>query len=176
MKQKDLVMETILTRRSVRSFTDQQVSKSDLDIILQAALYAPTGRNSQMWRFTVIQDKEKLLALNDVVKKIQKSTDDYNFYYNAPTLILVSHIKDSPLAPYDCACALENIFLAAHALDIGSCWINQIAQNTDEPEIRNILDSFCIPSNYNVYGSAALGFTALKPESVPRRSGIIHWI
>ena len=56
------------------------------------------------------------------------------------------------------ACAMENIFLAAHSLGIGSVWINQLQGICDEPSIREILNDFGIPADHIVYGMAALGY------------------
>lgn len=58
----------------------------------------------------------------------------------------------------DCACALQNIFLAAKSLGIGSCWINQLGQTCDDPDVRAFLTQLGIPENHRVYGCAALGY------------------
>lgn len=58
----------------------------------------------------------------------------------------------------DCACALENIFLAAKSLGIGSCWINQLGQTCDDPDVRAFLTKLGVPESHKVYGCAALGY------------------
>ena len=63
----------------------------------------------------------------------------------------------------DCACAMQNIFLAAKSLGIGSCWINQLGQTYDDPEVRAFLTKLSIPENHRVYGCAALGYAAAAP-------------
>lgn len=60
----------------------------------------------------------------------------------------------------DCACALENIFLAAKSLGIGSCWINQLRQTCDDPDVRAFLTKLGVPENHKVYGCAALGYAS----------------
>lgn len=171
------VLENILTRRSIRSYKKEQISDNDLMLLLEAAKYAPSGGNSQTWHFTVIQNKEKLQALNLLVKEsfenleVNESTyaskksgkaasknENYSFYYNAPTLILVSNDKNYPNAMADCSTALENIFLAANSLGLGSCWINQISWFGDERKIREELSILGIPENYTVCGAAAIGY------------------
>jgi nitroreductase len=75
-------------------------------------------------------------------------------------LIIASNKRDNPLGVQDCSCALENIFLAAHSLGIGSVWINQFRTICDVPEVRKALDDIRIPSDHIIVGCAALGYPA----------------
>lgn len=163
------VLENIKARRSVRAYTDRQVPAEDLELILEAAAHAPSGMNYQTWHFTAIQSKEALTELNERVKGAFVKSDDphlrerghsqvYCCYYHAPTLVIVSNEPAQWWAAMDCACALENIFLAARSLGIGSCWINQLGQTCDDPEVRAWLTELGVPANHKVYGCAALGY------------------
>jgi hypothetical protein len=101
---------------------------------------------------------------------------DFNFFYNAPTLVIVTSAKDpavsSPAA--DCAAALENIFVAAHSLGVSSCWINLLTRMSDFPEIRELFTKWGIPKNERCYGSAALGYNGgLEKKAAPRREGTV---
>lgn len=149
--------------------TEQQVSAGDLNLILEAAAYAPSGMNFQTWHFTAIQDAAVLTELNEKIKGAFAKSDDphlqerghsetYCCYYHAPTLVIVSNEPTRWWAPMDCACALQNIFLAAKSLGIGSCWINQLGQTCDDPDVRAFLTRLGIPENHRVYGCAALGY------------------
>lgn len=111
------VIETILTRRSTRSFTMQDISRENLDQILQAALYAPSGMNRQTWQFTAIVNREKIQILAQLIEKIL-GRKNYNFY-NPSVIVLTSNERESRWAKEDNACALQNMFLAAHSLGIG---------------------------------------------------------
>lgn len=144
------VLENIKSRRSVRTYTEQQVSAGDLNLILEAAAYAPSGMNFQTWHFTAIQDAAVLTELNEKIKGAFAKSDDphlqerghsetYCCYYHAPTLVIVSNEPTRWWASMDCACALQNIFLAAKSLGIGSCWINQLGQTCDDPDVRAFL-------------------------------------
>ena len=160
------VLENIKSRRSVRTYTEQQVPAGDLNLILEAAAYAPSGMNFQTWHFTAIQDAAVLTELNEKIKGAFAKSDDphlqeretYCCYYHAPTLVIVSNEPTRWWAPMDCACALQNIFLAAKSLGIGSCWINQLGQTCDDPDVRAFLTRLGIPENHRVYGCAALGY------------------
>ena len=160
------VLENIKSRRSVRTYTEQQVSAENLNLILEAATYAPSGMNYQTWHFTAIQDADILRELNEKIKGAFAKSDEprlqerghsetYCCYYHAPTLIIVSNEPTQWWASMDCACAMQNIFLAAKSLGIGSCWIN-----------RAFLMKLGVPENHRVYGCAALGYA---PEGAPMK-------
>ncbi|MEA5027755.1 MAG: nitroreductase family protein [Sphaerochaeta associata] len=78
------ILQSLLSRRSVRNFTDRQIQDEELDLILQAAILAPNGRNQEPWHFTALQDAKKLRKLDELV--VGKGA---SFFYYAPTLILV---------------------------------------------------------------------------------------
>lgn len=187
------VIENILTRRSIRKYTEQQIGEEDLKTILEAGKYAPSGSNSQTWHFTVIQNKQKLLKLNEYIRaafqkievdentyvsiragKTASKNEDYNFYYKAPTLIIVSNDVNYKNAMADCACALENMFLAANYLKLGSCWINQVTWLGNDETVRNFLTELGIPENYKVCGSMALGYIdGAVPAAKPRKENTV---
>lgn len=94
------VLQNIKARRSVRAYTDRQVSAQDLDLILEAAAYAPNGMHYETWHFTAIQDTAILTELNEVIKGAFAKSDEprlrergqsetYCCYYHAPTLVMV---------------------------------------------------------------------------------------
>lgn len=167
------VLENIKARRSVRAYTSQQVSEEDLQAILEAATYAPSGMHLETWHFTAIQNVDKLTELNERIKGAFAKSDDsrlqerghsktYCCYYHAPTLVIVSNEPTQWWAGMDCACAIENMFLAAHSLGIGSCWINQLGTTCDDPEVREYITSLGVPANHKVYGCVALVYADSK--------------
>ncbi|GAE19277.1 Bifunctional F420 biosynthesis protein FbiB [Bacteroides pyogenes] len=163
------VLENIRTRRSIRAYTSQPVAEEDLQLILEAATYAPNGMHYETWHFTAIQDAEKLKELNRRIKGAFARSDDprlqerghnenYCCYYHAPALVIVSNEPVQWWASMDCACAIENMFLAAHSLGIGSCWINQPGSTCDDYEVRELLTALGVPTHHRVYGCVALGY------------------
>lgn len=187
------VMDNILTRRSVRSFRKDQISEKDLDTILLAGSYAPSGMGLQSWKFTAIQDPETMQKVNEAmrltlkslspethpnyVKLIQKAQDEHaNFLYEAPTYIIISNLIDNQNSMADCALAIGNMMLAAHSLRIGSCWLNQLPRLSEMPLIRNLMKELSIPENHNIYGSVAMGFKAEDPRPAVPRNNVIHII
>ncbi|MHB8128890.1 MAG: nitroreductase family protein [Mobilitalea sp.] len=190
------ILDIIRTRRSIRSYSEEQIPDMKLNEILEAAIHAPSGSNSQTWLFTVLQNTEILKTLNEYVRnafmkfEVNENTyrsivggkkasinPNYNFYYDAPTLIIASNDNSYPNAIADCAAALQNILLTAHSLDLGACWINQLTWFGNEPEIRELLTEVGIPRNHMVCCSAAVGFPSGNiPKLPPRKEGTIHII
>lgn len=171
----DKVFENLFTRRSIRNFSDKKISKSDLELIAKAAVYAPSAMNMQKWQITVVDNKDKIQSLARVIARHLGRDEGYNFY--APdALIITSNPRDNRNGAEDCACALENIFLAAHALGIGSVWINQLKGICDAPEVRAELDKLSIPSDHLVWGMAALGYASQPPKEAVKNLDVIKWV
>lgn len=167
------VIENIKTRRSVRSFSEKPISREDLSAIVEAGQYAPTAMNRQNFQFTVLTNKSKLEQLAQVIREAIGEGAGYNFYAPA-ALVLLSCDRENSNGMLDCACALENIFLAAHSLGIGSVWINQLRDICDKPAVREVLCALGLPENHVVWGMAALGYAAEAPSAPVRRSKVVY--
>lgn len=180
------ILQNIQARRSVRAYSDRQVSEEQLGMILEAASHAPSGMNYQTWHFTAIQNPEVLCTLNDKIKQAFAKSDDphlqerghsdtYCCYYHAPTLVIVSNEPTRWWAAMDCACPLQNIFLSAQSLGISSCWINQLGQTCDDADVREFLNKLGIPPTHKVYGCAALGYAASdwQPKEKKLKEGTV---
>ena len=107
------VMKNILTRRSVRAFSDRPVERDVLDDIVKAALCAPSAMNRQTWKFTVVTNGKKIKELADAIGE-ELGREGYDLY--RPTVLIIpSNDRNTVWGREDNACALENIFLAAHS-------------------------------------------------------------
>jgi len=159
LKYQNQAIENIMTRRSVRSFSEKRIGRDELELIARAACYAPSANNSQKWQFTVVHNREKIAELASAVAAALGRGSEYNFY-KPDAFIICSVPRSYPLGREDCACSLENIFLAAHALGIGSVWINQLNVTCDHEKVRPVLDRFGVPSDHVICGCAALGYPA----------------
>ena len=181
-------IEAILTRRSTRNYRPDAVEAEKLELVLNAAKQAPSGGNSQTNHFLVIQNREVLCKLaamaqeafarmeitEDTYKSLKNSITlskrgSYVFCYNAPVLIVVANQKDYGNNMADCACAIENMMIAANALDLGSCWINQLKWLNEEPEIVDYLRALGMKEGERVYGSVIIGYPA-SDSGLPNRN------
>lgn len=165
------VMENLLTRRSVRAFEKKEIPADVLEQILETALYAPSGMGKQTWQFTAVTDRAKIQKLAAAVEK-DLGRQGYNMY-EPEVIIIPSNERDSRFGIEDNACALENIFLAAHSFGVGSVWINQIRDICDLPSARSLLTEWGVPENHVVYGIAALGYPAPAPAKEVHKTGKI---
>ena len=188
------ILNCIHQRRSTRQFTDKQISSEQLEALLDAAIWAPSGGNNQSWLFTAIQKKDVLLHLNELVRegfqhwipdddypgklgiKAHSQKEGFNFYREAPTLIIASNRPNYENAMADCALALENIFLAAQSIDLGSCYINQLHWLRNDPGIREYLFELGIPREHTICSSAAIGYIATESPVPVRKEGTIRII
>lgn len=172
MKTND-VIDAILKRRSTRSFSDEPIPRDELEAIVACGQWAPSANNRQEWTFVVLTKREDIQTLSGLVGA-ELGNAAYNMYQ--PTAaVLVAHQKDAPFGREDDACALENMFLAAESLGIGSVWINQLRGICDAPAIRSQLTDWGVPEDYEVYGVAALGYTAKQTQPHERKSKVI-WV
>lgn len=186
------VLDCIRARRSTRSFLDRQIEPEKLDALLGAAVWAPSGGNSQTWLFTAVQNGEKLLKLNELVKegfqhwvpdddypgklgmKAASQKESYNFYYHAPTLVIASNRPNYENAMADCSLALENIFLSAQSLGLGSCYINQLHWLRNDAGVRDFLFEIGIPKEHVICSSAAIGYIKKVTPPLPRKEGTVR--
>ncbi|NLO23703.1 MAG: NAD(P)H nitroreductase [Fibrobacter sp.] len=167
------LIDLILSRRSIRKFKNKPIDEKYIHWILKAGFAAPSGKNRRTWKFTVVTNNEIIQNLAKNIGEVL-SRDGYNLY-NAPLLIIPSNLKESSWGLEDNTCAMQNMFLAAHSMGIGSVWINQLSQICENPQIRSILDSFEIPSTHTVHGFVALGYPLEEPKCIDR-SGPVHFV
>ena len=171
------VIETIKNRRSIRSYLPEQIKKEELDLIIEAAVYAPSGGNEQPWHFTVVRNNDLIRHISTKSKEIMAKSDvDWirnmglnkrlDLFYGAPTLIIVSGRTDSITWEEDCSAAIQNMLIAAESLGIGSTWIGLInhffSQNDEMKPLK-------IPEGYKPFHGVALGYKAVKKLQAPKR-------
>ncbi len=167
-------MELLTTRHSVRHYIDKPIAREDLETIARAGTYAPSAMNRQTWLFTITTDKAKIARLAKAIEAVL-GREGYDMYQ--PTaIILTTNLKDNHNAAEDNACALQNMFLAAHALGIGSVWINQLKGICDDERIRPILDDMGIPADHVAYGICALGYVSGHPRITVKNQDVIRFI
>ena len=120
--EKSDAIETIMTRTSIRSFTDRAVAADTIEILLRAGMAAPTAVNLQPWHFVVVTDRAKLDELGGNGRQSK-------MWQESPLVIVVcGNLEKALEGPgqafwvQDCSAATENILLAAHALGLGAVW------------------------------------------------------
>ena len=164
-------LNIIKNRVSCRSYSDKKVPIKKIMEIAEAGKYAPSAMNRQIANIYVVNSKryvEKLRTLSLTIR--QKDC-----MYGAKTIILVAGPKDDRFTYQDCSCVLENMFVAARALNIDSCWINQFNDFFETSDGKKVKKSLGIPEDFIVVGSCALGYASADAQlSVkPRKEDFI---
>lgn len=167
------VIKNILTHTSIRKFTEKRIDDDKLNAVIECAKASPTGMNRQKRKFTVVRNREKIQELAQAVAMVL-DRDNYRMY-DCDALIIISFEENDMFGYCDSSTAIENIYLAAHSLGLGSVWINQLRENCNKPEIRRVLNSFNIPKTHVVCGISALGYPAETPP-VKERTEIVEFI
>lgn len=180
-------LKTILTRRSIRKYEQEQIKEEEMYAILEAGKFAPSAMNQQSWHITVIQNKETIQKINEACiafliksgnKNFQErskgaSVDNISIFYNAPTLIVVSGDEKAIAPQIDCSLSIGNMFLAAESLGISSCWIhalNHFYATNDGKAF--LMKELIIPEGYSIVGSGVFGYKAVEsPSPAPRKDG-----
>lgn len=118
------VLNCLETRRSVRKYLPKQITDAELDAVLRAGTYAPTAMGRQSPKIVVLQKPEDIARLERMNAAVLQSPDAKPFY-GAPTVCLVLADAAIPTAVEDGSLVMGNLMNAAHALGLGSCWINR---------------------------------------------------
>jgi nitroreductase len=186
------VLDNIYQRRSVRNFSEKEISDEIIKEIIRAGTYAPTAVNKQPWRFVVIKNKQLIEEYDDRAKKAflaaYKDTENPDLakfvqflskpstriFYGAPVLILVFASPDI-INEHDCALAAENMMLAAQSLGIGSCWIGLAEGLGYDIEF---LKEVGVPEGHKLIAPLIFGYPTKQNLKAPARNAdvILKWI
>ena len=169
------VLQAIKERRSIRRFKADQVSDEELNAVLEAGTWAPTGHGEQDPWIVAVQNPEQRALLSKVNAEIMGVTSDP--YYGAPTQVYVFAPKDNANNIKDGSLVLGTMMLAAHAVGLASCWINRVDKMAEREEVQALMKEWGLPEGLVGVGSLALGYASAHPHTVkPRRDGYFRVI
>ncbi|NCA82333.1 MAG: diguanylate cyclase [Opitutae bacterium] len=165
-------LNTLLTRRSIRKFKPDPIKAEDLNAILEAGQYAPSGGGRQGNVFVVVQDpalRKQLAKMNAAVLG-----KDFDPYYGAPAILLVFADRTQSTPVEDGSLALGNLFNAARALGLGSCWIHRAREMFASEEGQALLKRWGIEDRYVGVGACSLGYPdGGFPAPAPRKVRVV---
>ena len=168
-------IENMLTRRSVRKYRPDPIPQEILDKILEAGIYAPTGRNLQAPIIIAVTNREMRDRLSRMNAQIMGVESDP--FYGAPVVLIVLADQSVRTAVYDGSLVMGNLMLAAHELGIGSCWIHRAREEFESEEGKAILADLGIEGNYEGVGHCILGYSdGPVPDAKPRKGNYIYYI
>lgn len=190
-----MLMDLIKARHSIRKYTNEQISRENLETILEAGNFAPNAGGGQRSMMVAIHNKElaahvgKMNMANfdrthlagSFVSKEQPSTIDdpsiKNGFYDAPTVICIFAQNNFMFKTADAFCMAENMILQATELGIASCIISRGYETFDHEEGRKLMKEWEVPEGYTCQCFVILGYIdGEQPHSKPRKPGRIKVI
>ncbi len=166
------VLKCLEERRSVRKYRAEQIKDSELEQILKAGTYAPTGMGAQSPIMVVVQDPEtiaKLSKMNAAVMGVSA-----NPFYGAPTVVVVLADKSRGTCVEDGALVMGNMMNAAFSIGVDSCWIHRAKEVFDSEEGKALLKEWGIEGDYQGVGHCILGYRDGElPQAKPRKENYI---
>ncbi|MFQ3547941.1 MAG: nitroreductase family protein [Termitinemataceae bacterium] len=170
------VIETILSRCSIRQFTGDTIPEEDIELILRAGMAAPSAVNVQPWNFILITDRT-------ILEKLQRELPYAKMLDKAACAIIVCGIpdKDETFAKIfwiqDCSAATENILLAAHALGYGAVWTAVYPESDRMEIVRKACEipQTVIPLNVIPIGIPSPGASKVRDKFSMNNIHRNHW-
>jgi nitroreductase len=183
------IVEAIRTRRSVRKYKGDPIPEQIIRELLELAVWAPSGINTQTWAFVVLEDREYMKNLSGRAKtfllerlkmmpQLEKyrgmlSDPDMDIFYGAPVLVMIYSSRASGTYLNDCSMAALNLMLAAWDRGIGICWIGFARGAGNTPEVKKELG---VPEEYELVAPVILGYPAEPAAPVKREPPhILNW-
>lgn len=167
-------IEDIMTRRSVRKYKPEQITRDELDIVLNAGVAAPTAKNLQSPIIVAVQNREEIAHLSKLNAAVMNV--DADPFYGAPTVLIILADAHNPNAVPDGALVMGNLLNAAHAIGLGSCWINRAREVFASDEGKTLLKKWGIEGDYIGVGNCILGYPDEEPEMKPRKDNYVYYV
>ncbi len=170
-------LKVLETRRSCRKFKSDMLPEEDLNAIIRAGTFAPTGMNKQTPIIIAVTNKELRDKISEENRKIGGWDAGFDPFYGAPVILIVLANKgESPNYIYDGSLVMGNLMNAAEALGIGSIWIHRAKQEFESDEGKEILKSLGIEGEWEGIGHCAVGYMEGElPKPAPRKDGRVVW-
>lgn len=190
-----MLMDLIKARHSIRRYRDEQISRDDLETILEAGNYAPNAGGGQRSMMVALYNKalaarvgkmnmanfDRTHLAGNFVSKEQPSTIDdpsiKNGFYDAPAVICIFSQNNFMFKTADAFCMAENMILQATELGIASCIISRGYETFDSEDGRKLMEEWDVPEGYSCQCFVILGYIdGEQPHRKPRKPGRIKII
>lgn len=167
------VLACLKERRSIRKYKNEQIKDCELEQILEAGMYAPTGMGMQSPIMVVVQDAETIAKLSKMNAAVMGGDGDP--FYGAPTVVIV--LADASRGTYveDGSLVMGNLLNAAYSVGVDSCWIHRAKEVFETEEGKALLKQWGIGGNYVGIGNCLLGYRDCElPQARPRKENYIY--
>ena len=168
------MLEAMMSRKSVRSYTDQMVSDADIEKVLKAGQYAANGRGRMATKFVVVKNREIRDELSKMNADIMGTTSDP--FYGAPVVIWVLADRNVHTYVEDGSLAIGNMLLEAHALGLGACWIHRAKEEFEQAEFKSLLKELGVEGDFEGIGHCILGYPDQEAQAHPIQANRVTWV
>lgn len=178
------VIETIMSRRSIRKYTDQAVPRELLNQIAECGINAPNGMNAQQWEVRIVDNAEWIAsATKSYVESVKGTPSEKmvsgegfkNMFRNAPAVIFIAH-KPGRCTQVDCGLMAGNMVLASKSLGLGTCCMMGPLGFFSTPEGKEFLSSMNLSEGYELLLSVGVGYPDEEPAAKPRNKEVIKFV
>ena len=167
--------EIIKGRRSVRKFKGDMVPKEQISEVIEAGLYAASGKGLQSSLVIAVTNREFRDKISEANRRIGGWDEGFDPFYGAPVILIVLGNAEVPTHVYDGSLVMGNLMNAAHSLGIASCWIHRAREEFDSAEGKAILKDLGIEGDYEGIGHCILGYAAQESKpAAPRKENYIY--
>lgn len=177
---KNQVVETIMTRRSVRQYKPQAVEREKMQTIVECGINAPNAMNKQPWEVRVVDNADYINGVTELYKKANpKAAEDpafKNMFRNAPTVVFIGHDTKSESSPFDCGLLAENMMISAWSMGIGSCCLGSPARFMKTPEAAEYLQKLGFSEGYELLYCIGFGYPDEAPAAKPREAAKVKFV
>lgn len=177
---KNQVVETIMTRRSVRQYKPQAVEREKMQTIVECGINAPNAMNKQPWEVRVVDNADYINGVTELYKKANpKAAEDpafKNMFRNAPTVVFIGHDTESESSPFDCGLLAENMMISAWSMGIGSCCLGSPARFMKTPEAAEYLQKLGFSEGYELLYCIGFGYPDEAPAAKPREAAKVKFV
>lgn len=167
-------IQDLMTRRSIRKYKPEQITREELETVLNAGMCAPTAMNKQSPIIVAVQNKDDIAYLSKLNAAVKGMAGDP--FYGAPTVLVVLADAENANAVPDGSLVLGNLMNAAHAIGLGSCWINRAREVFATDEGKALLKKWGIKGDYIGVGNCILGYPDEQPQMKPRKENYVHYV
>ena len=166
-------LEVLKNRRAIRKFKPEQITEEELQAVVEAGTYAPTGGGKQGVQIVVVQKPEDVAEVNRLNGAVMGNPNGKP-YYGAPTILLVFETEDCMTHELDGAAVCTNLLNAAYAVGLGSCWIHRTKQVFESDEGKALLRKWGLSETLVGVASVALGYAdGDAPQPKPRKADYV---
>ena len=170
-------MKVLETRRSCRNFKPDMISEEELQEIIKAGTYAPTGMGKQSPLIIAVTNKELRDQIAEENRKIGGWKEGFDPFYGAPVILIVLADRTCRTHVYDGSLVMGNLMNAAESLGVASIWIHRAKEEFDSEFGKKILAELGVEGEYEGIGHCALGYAAEAPkEAAARKENYVYYI